>query len=252
MKKTFQLSTLILFAVNGGLAFSQTLCELEPDPGPCFAAIQAYYFNADSQSCSQFTWGGCDGIVPFWTLEECQSACGSGVFNPSELCDSIHVSLSSVIQPDMGVSGVVTISMSTSYTTNYMFPYSGFQLVDNEGLMLASEELSSAPNVYGIGPFMNEIRYLILPSELPSYFSGKLNLVSGLFAGFPEVVCSYPFTWSDPSTSGVDLYNNDVESTPEIEFWYDFLGRQLLHGPQQGQLSIAVYSDGSRKAVWKP
>lgn len=102
MKKTFQLSTRILFAVNGGLAFSQTLCELEPDPGPCFAAIQAYYINADSQSCSQFTWGGCDGIVPFWTLEECQSACGSDVFNPSELCDSIHVSLSSVIQPDMG------------------------------------------------------------------------------------------------------------------------------------------------------
>ena len=65
MKKTFQLSTRILFAVNGGLAFSQTLCELETDPGPCFAAIQAYYINADSQSCSQFTWGGCDGI---WLL----------------------------------------------------------------------------------------------------------------------------------------------------------------------------------------
>lgn len=251
MKKILQLSTLLLFAINGGIAFSQSPCDLEPDPGPCFAAIPAYYFNQDTQSCAEFIYGGCAGVVPFWTLEECESECPSDGFNPSDLCDSIIVSLSSVIQPELGSLGIITISMSSIFTTSYTFPYAGFQLMDADGLILASEELSSAPNVYGIGPYMNETRYLILPLSLPSPFSGQLNLVNSLFAGFPEVACSYPFTWSDSSTSVVDLNNNGDNSQQEIEFWYDLMGRQLNNGPTSGQFSIALYSDGSRKVVWK-
>lgn len=250
MKNILQLSTLILFAMNGGVGFAQSPCELEPDPGPCFAAIPAYYFNQDSQSCAEFIYGGCAGVVPFWTLEECESECESDGFNPSDLCDSIIVALSSVIQPEMGSVGIITISMSSIFTTSYTFPYAGFQLMDADGLILASEELSSAPNVYGIGPYMNETRYLILPLSLPSPFSGQLNLVNSFFAGFPEVACSYPFTWSDPSTSVVDLNNNGGNSNPEIEIWYDLMGRQLNNGPKSGQFSIALYSDGSRKVVW--
>ena len=173
MKNILQLSTLILFAMNGGVGFAQSPCELEPDPGPCFAAIPAYYFNQDSQSCAEFTYGGCAGVVPFWTLEECESECESDGFNPSDLCDSIIVALSSVIQPELGSVGIITISMSTIFTTSYTFPYAGFQLMDDDGLILASEELSSAPNVYGIGPYMNETRYLILPLSLPSPFSAQ-------------------------------------------------------------------------------
>jgi len=221
MKNILQLSTLILFAMNGGVGFAQSLCELEPDPGPCEAAISAYYFNQETQSCAEFTYGGCAGVVPFWTLEEYESECESDGFNPSDLCDSIIVALSSVIQPELGSVGIITISMSTIFTTSYTFPYAGFQLMDADGLILASEELSSAPNVYGIGPYMNETRYLILPLSLPSPFSGQLNLVNSFFAGFPEVACSYPFTWSDPSTSVVDLNNNGGNSNPEIEIWYD-------------------------------
>jgi len=251
MKNILQLSTLILFAIHGGIGFAQSPCDLEPDPGPCFAAIPAYYFNQDSQSCAEFIYGGCAGVVPFWTLEECESECESDGFNPSDLCDSIIVSLSSVIQPELGSVGIITISMSSIFTTSYTFPYAGFQLMDADGLILASEELSSAPNVHGIGPYMNETRYLILPLSLPSPFSGQLNLVNSFFAGFPEVACSYPFTWSDPSTSVVDLNNNDGNSNPEIEIWYDLMGRQLNNGPTSGQFSIALYSDGSRKVVWK-
>ena len=251
MKNILQLSTLLLFAINGGIGVAQSPCDLEPDPGPCFAAIPAYYFNQDTQSCAEFIYGGCAGVVPFWTLEECESECPSDGFNPSDLCDSIIVSLSSVIQPELGSLGIITISMSSIYTTSYTFPYAGFQLMDADGLILASEELSSAPNVYGIGPYMNETRYLILPLSLPSPFSGQLNLVNSLFAGFPEVACSYPFTWSDSSTSVVDLNNNGDNSQQEIEFWYDLMGRQLNNGPTSGQFSIALYSDGSRKVVWK-
>ena len=238
------------FVTLGCAGIAQSPCELEPDPGPCEAAISAYYFNQETQSCAEFTYGGCAGVVPFWTLEECESECESDGFNPSDLCDSIIVALSSVIQPEMGSVGIITISMSSIFTTSYTFPYAGFQLMDADGLILASEELSSAPNVYGIGPYMNETRYLILPLSLPSPFSGQLNLVNSFFAGFPEVACSYPFTWSDPSTSVVDLNNNGGNSNPEIEIWYDLMGRQLNNGPTSGQFSIALYSDGSRKVVW--
>ena len=56
------------------LALSEN-CDLDPDPGPCLAAFEAYYFNDDTGQCEVTWWGGCAGIVPFWTLEECQNAC---------------------------------------------------------------------------------------------------------------------------------------------------------------------------------
>jgi hypothetical protein len=46
-------------------------CELTPDPGPCEAYIPKYYFDQESGECKEFIWGGCDGVVPFDTLEEC-------------------------------------------------------------------------------------------------------------------------------------------------------------------------------------
>ena len=47
-------------------------CELIPDSGPCEAAIPKFYFDQETQECKEFLWGGCDGVVPFDTLEECQ------------------------------------------------------------------------------------------------------------------------------------------------------------------------------------
>lgn len=52
-------------------------CELMPDPGPCDAAIPIYYFDSNTLTCEEFEWGGCNGIVPFWTLEDCEAACGT-------------------------------------------------------------------------------------------------------------------------------------------------------------------------------
>ena len=49
-------------------------CTLSPDPGVCFAAIQMYYFNQETQQCEDFTWGGCGGVVPFESLAECEAA----------------------------------------------------------------------------------------------------------------------------------------------------------------------------------
>ena len=47
-------------------------CGMAPETGPCFAAIPKFYFDAEVQECKTFTWGGCGGVVPFDTLEECQ------------------------------------------------------------------------------------------------------------------------------------------------------------------------------------
>jgi hypothetical protein len=46
-------------------------CSLIPDPGPCDAAIPKYFYNPVTGLCEQFIWGGCGGVVPFQTLQEC-------------------------------------------------------------------------------------------------------------------------------------------------------------------------------------
>lgn len=50
-------------------------CDLTPDPGDCDAAFERYAFDAASQRCVPFTWGGCDGVVPFVDLTTCQGDC---------------------------------------------------------------------------------------------------------------------------------------------------------------------------------
>lgn len=50
-------------------------CTLAPETGSCNAAFSRYYFNNSTKKCEVFTWGGCDGVVPFETKEECEK-CG--------------------------------------------------------------------------------------------------------------------------------------------------------------------------------
>ena len=66
------------FCEDGLLSCTEMSCDpcgAEPNIGPCFAAIPAYYFNQANGSCEEFTWGGCGGTVPFETLQECENAC---------------------------------------------------------------------------------------------------------------------------------------------------------------------------------
>lgn len=48
-------------------------CSQIPEAGPCKAAFKKYYFDRKEKKCKEFTWGGCNGVVPFETLEECQN-----------------------------------------------------------------------------------------------------------------------------------------------------------------------------------
>lgn len=47
-------------------------CGLTPDPGPCKAYFQKFYYDKAEGVCKEFIWGGCQGTVPFDTLEECE------------------------------------------------------------------------------------------------------------------------------------------------------------------------------------
>jgi hypothetical protein len=50
-------------------------CKLNPDTGACLAAFERYYYDKGEKKCKVFVWGGCGGVVPFNTLQECEKAC---------------------------------------------------------------------------------------------------------------------------------------------------------------------------------
>lgn len=51
-------------------------CLQKPDAGMCRAAKPRYYYDPTEKKCKEFIWGGCQGVVPFITLEECRKVCG--------------------------------------------------------------------------------------------------------------------------------------------------------------------------------
>ncbi len=51
-------------------------CYLIPETGPCEALIPRYFYDQDAGICKEFIWGGCDGVVPFETMEDCKRGCG--------------------------------------------------------------------------------------------------------------------------------------------------------------------------------
>ena len=50
-------------------------CARRPDPGPCKANDERYFYDQSFGRCRSFSWGGCDGVVPFQTLRDCIAAC---------------------------------------------------------------------------------------------------------------------------------------------------------------------------------
>jgi hypothetical protein len=55
------------------LTTNESRCALVPDPGPCKALFKRYYYDKTDAKCKEFIWGGCDGVVPFETLDECET-----------------------------------------------------------------------------------------------------------------------------------------------------------------------------------
>ena len=343
-------------------------CTLSPDPGMCFAALQMYYFNQETQQCEDFTWGGCGGVVPFESLAECEAAlCAQSgdnccinpdwinpmaicpwLYDPVIGCDGIEYSNSCFAQaagvsswidqvgsetvlnwdcggnpvdlctspsgveifvegfwqnpadpcemgecistgefvqiivdcaeemglacdgewvevegqccsecvpydnsycdsinlnPILPLSGlwddsVLVVNIQTTYLSNYSIPYAGLMLIDAMGDTIALESMSTAGNVYGIFSNMSETRELFIVNELVFPFTGELCVVEGLFAGDPNIVCSYPVMWNN-----MELYQIQIEEQPKLLRMIDILGReQNIH--QSGQLLFYIYDNG--------
>ncbi|HIP52111.1 MAG TPA: alpha-1-antitrypsin [Campylobacterales bacterium] len=87
MLKILLVSSLLLVGCNTSNTNIKTLaepasstvvtnrCELKPETGHCRAMFRHYYFDEASKSCKEFVYGGCGGVVPFKTLENCKSTC---------------------------------------------------------------------------------------------------------------------------------------------------------------------------------
>jgi hypothetical protein len=54
---------------------AETRCSMKPEPGPCKALFERYFYEEKSKACRPFFWGGCSGAVPFETMAECEQAC---------------------------------------------------------------------------------------------------------------------------------------------------------------------------------
>ena len=111
-------------------------------------------------------------------------------------------------------------------------------LIDDVGDTIAIETMSSAGNVYGIFSNISEARELFLVNELVFPFTGELCIVENLFAGIPNIVCSYPVIWQN---MGLDQIQNQRQ--PKLLRMIDILGRDInIH--QSGQLLFYIYDNG--------
>ncbi|PIO28223.1 hypothetical protein AB205_0192900, partial [Aquarana catesbeiana] len=55
-------------------------CDLSPDPGPCKAYVEHYYYNQNKGDCETFIYGGCGGNGNnFATKEKCEAVCKTAI-----------------------------------------------------------------------------------------------------------------------------------------------------------------------------
>lgn len=84
--KTLKLFSVLMILLTLGLGCKEEIiecgtemdecaiaCNQSFDIGPCEALIPQYYFDKAEGKCKTFNWGGCEGVVPFETLEACEA-----------------------------------------------------------------------------------------------------------------------------------------------------------------------------------
>ena len=152
----------------------------------------------------------------------------SNVASDNSICDSINVEVESFSLMTEDGEATFTINISTFFTSSEVFGYAGFVLLNSDGVEIAEEGMD-AGNVYGFGANYNDTRILYFDEFFSIPFEGSLLLYEGFFAGEPELVCSFPISFSLDG-AGISLEGqyhlaeeyDYVEFTTDSLFVYDF------------------------------
>ncbi|XP_029444756.1 tissue factor pathway inhibitor 2 [Rhinatrema bivittatum] len=68
--------SLLVQLMGTPLKDNREICLLPPDDGPCRALHSRFYYDRYTQSCKEFSFGGCDGNANnFLTMEDCETTC---------------------------------------------------------------------------------------------------------------------------------------------------------------------------------
>ena len=146
----------------------------------------------------------------------------------NSICDSINVEVESFNLMAGDGEATLTINMSTFFNASEFFGYAGFVLLNSDGEEIAAEGMD-AGNVYGFGTNYSDTRTLYFEDFFSIPFEGTLLLYEGFFAGNPDLVCSFPISFSFDG-SGISLEGqyhlaeeyDYVEFTSDSLFVYDF------------------------------
>ncbi len=158
-----------------------------------------------------------------------------GQIDPAELCDSINTTFTGTGTMPENNTSFITIQVTTEYVSGYWLPYCGLILTNEMEETIASEELETALNAYGLGPGMIEERTLTIMEAIDYPFNGTIHLANHLFSGpDPEIVCSWPITMNNLNVIKLSKNKRLLKTT-------DILGRKTTNKDFQ----LHIYDDGS-------
>ncbi|XP_073820804.1 uncharacterized protein [Musca autumnalis] len=93
-------------------------CLLPMEPGPCRMRLERYYYNAETDSCETFIFGGCRGNEnAFGFKETCEKACKTTPLISKKMNPSTLKTLTSSTVPITEKTTVTTASVASTATT---------------------------------------------------------------------------------------------------------------------------------------
>ncbi|XP_047501703.1 papilin-like isoform X2 [Penaeus chinensis] len=92
------------------------LCGVIPDPGECRAAFPRYYFNAKTNQCDCFLYGGCgdEGLESsYMTLNECQATCSPANTFEGPNCKKVFQDDGIIFEPAASLPSLPALSITS-------------------------------------------------------------------------------------------------------------------------------------------
>lgn len=86
-------------------------CTMVPEKGPCKAIFWKYHYDQKNNSCKEFMYGGCDGVVPFDTKEDCEKFCVEPEESPFPVKKPaiyLYPTKKSIVNVSLRINGTIT------------------------------------------------------------------------------------------------------------------------------------------------